>query len=80
MNNYRDCKDPALDFMWEDMTNYIGQKERFIGCFKSHSRAKNVNGIMETFEVLFDELVQNIFEEINHQLEQYSRDCLFPQR
>lgn len=35
---------------------------------------------METFEVLFDELVQNIFEEINHQLEQYSRDCLFPQR
>jgi hypothetical protein len=62
------------------MTNYNGQKERFIGCFKSQSRAKNVNYIMESFELVFDELVQNIVEETNRQLEQYSRDCLFPQR
>jgi hypothetical protein len=65
------------------MTNYRGQKEKFICAFGPQNRTKNVNNTVETFELfLMRKTVQKIVEEIKHYAEQVqnSRGHLFPRR
>jgi hypothetical protein len=56
----------AENFAWENMSNYTGQREQFIGEFGPQGAAKEVQGIVESFELFFNrESVQKIAEETN---------------
>jgi hypothetical protein len=71
----------AENFVWESMSNYTGQTEQFIGGFGRQDAAKEVKGIVESFELFFSrEFVQKIEEESNCYAIQFqnSRRRLFP--
>jgi hypothetical protein len=39
------------DFLWEDMSNYVGQSENFCNVSGPQSSAKDVSGIVECFKL-----------------------------
>jgi hypothetical protein len=73
----------AENYVWESMSNYTGQREQFIGGFGPQGAAKEVQGIVESFELFFNrEFVKKIAEETNRYAIQFqnSRGYLFPRR
>jgi hypothetical protein len=46
-----------MSFMWEDMSNYVGRRERFIGNSGSQNEAKNVTEGMDAFKMFFTQEV-----------------------
>jgi len=53
-------------FMWEDMTNYVGQRKRFVGNCGPQNEAKNETHCAKVFKMFFDdELVELIVHETN---------------
>jgi hypothetical protein len=60
------------DFLWEDMSSYVGQREAFCNVSEPQSSAKDVSGIVECFKLLFiGDLVQHIVQETNR----YAQQC-----
>jgi hypothetical protein len=64
----------AENFVWQSMSNYTGQREQFIGGFGPQGAGKEVQGIIESFELFFNqEFVQKIAEETNCILHLFAR-------
>jgi hypothetical protein len=58
-------------FMWEDMYNYVGRRERFIGNSGPQNEAKNVTEGMDAFKMLStQEVIEIIIRETNTCAEQ----------
>jgi hypothetical protein len=36
-----ECSDPSAIFTWEDMTNYVGQREQFVDNYGPQNKAQN---------------------------------------
>jgi hypothetical protein len=47
-----DEDDIIQDFVWEDMNNYKGQRENFIGSVGPHGAAKEVTEIVNCFSTV----------------------------
>jgi len=53
-------------FMWEDMTNYVGQREQFVDNCGPQNEALNETHCAKVFKIFFDdELVELIVHETN---------------
>ena len=53
-------------FMWEDMTNYVGQREQFVDNCGPQNEAQNETRCAKVFKMFFDdELVELIVHEKN---------------
>jgi len=44
-------------FTWEDMTNYLGQRERFVDNCGPQNEAQNETHCAKVFKTIFDDLV-----------------------
>ena len=54
----------SVTFVWEDMTNYVGQREQFID--NSENEAQNETNCAKVFKMFFDDqLVELIVSETN---------------
>jgi hypothetical protein len=63
----------AVSFIWEDMSNYIGRRERFIRNCGLHNEAKNGTEDADIFKNFFiHELVEIIVRESNI----YAQRCI----
>ena len=49
--------------MWEDMTNYVGQREQFVDNCGPQNEAQNKTHCAKVFKMFFDELVELIVHE-----------------
>jgi hypothetical protein len=57
---------PSATFTWEDMTNYVGQRQNFFGNCGPQNEAQNETHSAKVFEMFFDdELVELIIRERN---------------
>jgi hypothetical protein len=53
-------------FAWEDMTNYVGQREQFVANYGAQNEAQNETRCAKVFKMFFDdELVELIVHETN---------------
>jgi hypothetical protein len=51
---------------WEDMINYLGQREQFVDNCGPHNKAQNITFCAKVFKMFFDyELVELIVRETN---------------
>ena len=58
-------------FMWEDTTNYVGQREQFVGNCGPQNEAQNETHCAKVFKMFFtDELTELIVHETNIDAEQ----------
>jgi hypothetical protein len=67
-------------FCWENMDNYVKQREAFYDVSEPQNNAKDVSDIVGCFELFFSsDLVHHIVEETNRYVQQYqnSRGNLF---
>jgi len=56
----------SATFMWEDMTNYVGQREQFVDNCGPQNEAQNETHCAKAFKMFFDdELVELIVRETN---------------
>ena len=56
----------SATFMWEGMTNYVGQREQFVDKYKPQNEAQNETHCAKVFKMFFDdELVELIVRETN---------------
>ena len=56
----------SATFTWEDMTNYVGQREQFVDKYGPQNGAQNETRCAEVFKMFFDdELVELIVRETN---------------
>jgi len=56
----------SATFMWEDMTNYVGQREQFVDNCGPQNEAQNETHCAKVFKMFFDEeLVELIVRETN---------------
>jgi len=61
----------SATFTWEDMTNYVGQKENFFDNYGPQNEAQNETHCAKVFKMFFDnELVKLIVRETNTYAEQ----------
>jgi hypothetical protein len=62
-------------FMWEDMTNYVGQREQFVDNCGPQNKAQNETHCAKVFKMFFvEELVELIVHETNTQRKKYKRE------
>ena len=62
---------PSATFTWEDMTNYEGQREQFVGNCGPQNEAQNETHCAKVFKMFFtDELTELIVHETNIDAEQ----------
>jgi hypothetical protein len=52
-------------FAWEDMTNYVGQREQFVDNCGPQNEAQNETHCAKVFKMFFDELMELIVRETN---------------
>jgi hypothetical protein len=65
-------------FTWEDMTNYVGQREQFVDNYGPQNIALNETHSAKVFKIFFyDELVELIVRETNTQHKKYKPEVLF---
>jgi len=50
-------------FMWEDMTNYVGQREQFVDKYGPQNKAQYETHCAKVLKIFFDELVELIVHE-----------------
>jgi len=56
----------SATFTWEDMTNYVGQREQFVDKYGPQNEAQNETHCAKVFKMFFDdELVELIVRETN---------------
>ena len=56
----------SATFTWEDMTNYVGQREQFVDNYGPQNEAQNETHSAKVFKMFFDdELVELIVRETN---------------
>ena len=59
-------RDSSAIFTWEDMTNYVGQREQFVDNCGPQNEAQNETHSAKVFKMFFDvELVELIVRETN---------------
>jgi hypothetical protein len=71
------------NFLWEDMGNYVGQRETFSGISGPQDSAKGLNNAVDIFEQFFDEdIIHKFVTETNRYAEQFknSRGNIFSRR
>ena len=45
----------SATFMWEDMTNYVGQREEFVDNYGPQNEAQNETDCAKVFKMFFDD-------------------------
>jgi len=56
----------SATFTWEDMTNYVGQREQFVDKYGPQNEAQNETHCAKVFKMFFDdEMVELIVRETN---------------
>ena len=69
-------EEPEDSFFWEDMKNYEGEREKFVGGSGPQGKASLVTDILDAFELFFDEeFVGTIVRETNRYADQYMTVC-----
>jgi len=71
------------NFLWEDIDNFVGQREIFSGMSGPQNSAKDLTNAVDIFEQFFDKyIVQKIVTETNRYAEQFknSRGNIFSKR
>jgi hypothetical protein len=62
---------PSATFTWEDVTNYVGQREQFVGNCGAQNEAQNETHCAKVFKMFFtDDLMELIVRETNTYAEQ----------
>jgi hypothetical protein len=62
------------EFVWEDMNNYKGQREHFMGCAGPQDAAKHVTVIVVIFQLFLNrELINRYTEQFLHRHKLSSR-------
>jgi hypothetical protein len=70
------CSLPSATFTWEDMTNYVGQREQFVGNCGPQNEAENETHCAKVIKMFFtDDLLELIVCETNTYAEQKSTIC-----
>jgi hypothetical protein len=59
-----------MSFMWEDMSIYVGRRERFIGNSGPQNEVKNVTEGADAFKMVF---TQEVTEIIIHEMNTYAK-------
>jgi hypothetical protein len=50
--------------MWEDVPNYVGRRERFVGNSGPRNEAKNVTEGVDAFKMFFTEVIEIIIRKM----------------
>jgi hypothetical protein len=71
------------NFLWEDIENYVGQRQTFSGMSEPQDSAKGLANPVDIFEQFFDtDIIQTIVTETNRYAKQFknTRDNIFSKR
>jgi hypothetical protein len=73
--------DIIQDFVWEDMNNYKGQRQNFMGSVGPQGAAKQVTEIVDFFQLFFNrEFIDETVEETNRYAKQFLPGCKLSSR